>query len=346
MGTNDIDILILKYLSGAARPDEISSLLQWMNESPENRRLLMRKKSLWDASHLPFSYESIDVGKAQSEMMEKIAADSLARPARTWLAHKRAMAAAVLAGICLGAGVFFAVERFAQGKPAEKHYTYQTIRSSNSSLTQTILPDGSKVCLNANSEITYSSDFVNERSLSLSGEAYFEVKSSQDYPFTVTTRDLTVRATGTAFNINAYPKTEESSVILVKGKVSVNVPSRQSFTLKAGERLVLDTNNDAITVSNTQTYLWYAWKDGLLIFDDMPLKDVFLRLEQIFNVQFILSDPAVGNTVFHATFQSENLNEIIGIIEESGLVKCTYLNNNQSTDSLSVACIRVTRARS
>ena len=58
------------------------------------------------------------------------------------------------------------------------------------------------------------------------------------------------------------------------------------------------------------------------------------------------SDPAVGNTVFHATFQSENLNEIIGIIEESGLVKCTYLNNNQSTDSLSVACIRVTRARS
>ena len=79
MGTNDIDILILKYLSGAVRPDEISSLLQWMNESPENRKLLMRKKSLWDASHLPFSYESIDVGKAQSEMMERIAADKVSR---------------------------------------------------------------------------------------------------------------------------------------------------------------------------------------------------------------------------------------------------------------------------
>ena len=135
-----------------------------------------------------------------------------------------------------------------------------------------ILPDGSKVWLNAASSIRFPTVFRGKtREVDLKGEAYFEVAKNPYMPFKVKSRDAEIEVLGTHFNVRAYSDEKAMKTTLVEG--SVKVKSRNSNKiLKPGEQAVL--KGEAMRVSTVVVEEQIAWKNGLFQFKDASLEDV------------------------------------------------------------------------
>jgi len=191
--------------------------------------------------------------------------------------------------------------------------------------------DGTRVHLNYNTTLKYPPHFTsNSRTVYLDGEAYFEVESDKEHPFIVKTKQLTVEATGTAFNVNAYAPDHVAAVTLVKGKVAVTLDQKKTISLSPGEKIDYNLATSLYNVNKTNTYKWCSWKDGILIFRDDPLEYVFKRLGQTYNVEFILKDAELGKYSYKATFEGESLNEILRLLEMSAPIQCKEVSNRSN----------------
>ena len=198
---SDIEIIISRYLSKEATPEEIKVLDDWISATPENYRSFLSQKNVWEVSHPAFNPEEIDVDNAHRKVMEKILHQNQpvsVRPKLSFLHYWQQVAAILLLPLLiLSAYLYF--------KPASQiAETYQELFTPYGTWSVVNLPDGSKVWLNAGSSLKYPTQFNDkQRVVSMQGEAYFEVESDKEHPFIVKTKQLTVEATGTAFNVNA-----------------------------------------------------------------------------------------------------------------------------------------------
>ena len=219
-------------------------------------------------------------------------------------------------------------------KPASQiAETYQELFTPYGTWSVVNLPDGSKVWLNAGSSLKYPTQFNDkQRVVSMQGEAYFEVESDKEHPFIVKTKQLTVEATGTAFNVNAYTPDHVTAVTLVKGKVAVTLDQKKTISLSPGEKIDYNLATSLYNVNKTNTYKWCSWKDGILIFRDDPLEYVFKRLGQTYNVEFILKDAELGKYSYKATFEGESLNEILRLLEMSAPIRCKEVSNRNTNN--------------
>lgn len=139
--------------------------------------------------------------------------------------------------------------------------TQITVEAPYGSKTKLYLPDGTLVWLNAGSKMSYAQDFgINERSLNLSGEAYFEVTRNEEIPFKVHTEELDVKVLGTKFNFRNYKDDLEAKVCLLEGKVALNTRQKETI-LHPDQQALLDKKQEnylypipkPLTVLNGQT---------------------------------------------------------------------------------------------
>jgi len=285
---------------------------------------------VWEVSHPAFNPEEIDVDSAHRKVMEKILHQNQpvsVRPKLSFLHYWQQVAAILLLPLLiLSAYLYF--------KPASQiAETYQELFTPYGTWSVVNLPDGSKVWLNAGSSLKYPTQFNDkQRVVSMQGEAYFEVESDKEHPFIVKTKQLTVEATGTAFNVNAYTPDHVTAVTLVKGKVAVTLDQKKTISLSPGEKIDYNLATSLYNVNKTNTYKWCSWKDGILIFRDDPLEYVFKRLGQTYNVEFILKDAELGKYSYKATFEGESLNEILRLLEMSAPIRCKEVSNRNTNN--------------
>lgn len=136
-----------------------------------------------------------------------------------------------------------------------------------------ILPDGSKVWLNAASSLKFPAVFRgNIREVELKGEAYFEVAKNEAMPFKVRSKHADIEVLGTHFNVRAYNDELSMKTTLVEGSVKVRTPNTIN-RLKPGEQAVLE-NNKVHIIDNIDVQEQIAWKNGLFQFKDASLEDV------------------------------------------------------------------------
>lgn len=327
---SDIEIIISRYLSKEATPEEIKVLDDWISAAPENYRNFLSQKNVWEVSHPAFHPEEIDVESAHRKVMEQILHPSQpvsVHPKLSFLHYWQQVAAILLLPLLiLSAYLYF--------KPASQiAETYQELFTPYGTWSVVNLPDGSKVWLNAGSSLKYPTQFNDkQRVVSMQGEAYFEVESDKEHPFIVKTKQLTVEATGTAFNVNAYAPDHVAAVTLVKGKVAVTLDQKKTISLSPGEKIDYNLTTSLYNVNKTNTYKWCSWKDGILIFRDDPLEYVFKRLGQTYNVEFILKDAELGKYSYKATFEGESLNEILRLLEMSAPIRCKEVSNRHTNN--------------
>src|SRR5690606_6796401 len=156
---------------------------------------------------------------------------------------------------------------------------YNTITTPRGGQYQVVLPDGTKVWLNAESSLRYPTLFSKtERRVELQGEGYFEVAKNEKAPFIVKTDEQFVKVLGTHFNINSYQKHRRTETTLLEGSVEVSSSAGYSGRtvsriLKPGEQAVVRPKR-GIEVSAVQATNAIAWKKGLFYFDDTAIQDV------------------------------------------------------------------------
>lgn len=148
-----------------------------------------------------------------------------------------------------------------------------------------VLPDGSKVWLNAASSIRYPVAFNSiERKVYVSGEAYFEVAKDKTKPFRVVANDMLVEALGTAFNINAYGDEPIVSATLVEGSILVTEGAAENV-LKPGQQAKISGNE--MTVVNVNADEVIAWKNNQFKFNDLPLDAILRQVARWYDAEIV-----------------------------------------------------------
>ncbi|MFK7979235.1 MAG: FecR family protein [Saprospiraceae bacterium] len=148
------------------------------------------------------------------------------------------------------------------------------------------LADGTKVWLNGNSQLSYPASFTGEqRSVQLTGEAFFEVTKNPNQPFVITTDKTKVTVLGTSFNVRAIIAENATEVVVKTGKVRFeNSTGDKQVELTANEKGVYDASNNRIEETAEEDMNEIAWQSGKLVFKNIPLKEVIEDLNRQFEV--------------------------------------------------------------
>jgi transmembrane sensor len=186
------------------------------------------------------------------------------------------------------------------------------------------LPDGSTVWLNAGSRLSYPALFQhNERRVHLDGEGFFKVRKGK-VPFIVENAGPEVKVYGTSFNVNAYANENLVTVALIEGKVSLKTDEREQF-LKPDQVSYFDKTKKTLAIKDEQLDRFVCWREGKFIFRNTPIDAILRMLQREYNVSIDMKDPSLGNYRYNATFQYENLEQILQLLEFSAPVKCEYI---------------------
>lgn len=155
------------------------------------------------------------------------------------------------------------------------------------------LADGTVVWLNANSRLTYPTAFSGkERRVSLQGEGYFKVSHDAHHPFIVKTGDMQTRVLGTEFDINASDASHPH-VTLVQGSVKV-CSSHSDKVIVPGEDASIDAQGE-IKVAHVEVDDVACWREGVQLFDNVPLRDILVQMGSWYNVSVVCHDDAILN---------------------------------------------------
>ncbi|QIL42496.1 DUF4974 domain-containing protein [Pedobacter sp. HDW13] len=184
-----------------------------------------------------------------------------------------------------------------------------------------ILPDQSKVWLNAASSLTYSAS-LNERGkrrVRLEGEGYFEITKDKAHPFVVESKGQEVEVLGTHFNVNAYNDGAAIATTLLEGSVKVTSKTNASKIIKPGEQAL--NNGQSIVVDKVDIEKITAWKDGGFDLSGKNLKTAMQEISRWYDVEVIydLSVPdelEAGGWIF----RNSKLSAVLKLIESSGQV--------------------------
>jgi len=206
-----------------------------------------------------------------------------------------------------------------------------------------VLPDGTKVWLNADSKISFPFQFVGkERKILLNGEAYFEVVHNAKQPFRVESNGQLVEDIGTEFNINAYDDEKHTKTTLIEGSASVTPLSPQGGSLPQGERgagsVTLRPNQQAILsplegempagqrggnnlkVTQVNPTDVLDWKNGEFQFNDEPLGSIMRKLARWYNVEVIYKDINPDKPFWGSISRFENISKVLEKLELTGTI--------------------------
>lgn len=197
---------------------------------------------------------------------------------------------------------------------------YNTLYVPKAAQFKVVLPDGTKVWLNAASVLKYPVSFAGQptREVYLSGEGYFEATHNSRQPFIVKSDQQEVKILGTHFNINAYPDNALVKTTLLEGSLQVkSLLSHDSCILVPGRQAVLgqgmkvqDANPEDVT----------DWKDGYFIFDREYLDDILTRVSRWYNVDIIYKSDVRKVRLDGIISRNTHISEVLALLQSAGSV--------------------------
>jgi ferric-dicitrate binding protein FerR (iron transport regulator) len=183
-----------------------------------------------------------------------------------------------------------------------------------------VLPDGSKVWLNAASTLRFPVAFEGkERGVELSGEAYFEVAKNAAQPFKLKVPGkIEIEVLGTVFNVNAYTNEKNSYTTLVEGSVSVSHTNKTDsrIVLKPGDQLQAGEAGMALTQkANVEKAV--AWKNGLFNFEGVGLREMMRQLERWYNLEVVYEGNVPDVVFFGEMSRTLKLSDVLSGLERA-----------------------------
>jgi len=203
--------------------------------------------------------------------------------------------------------------------------SYNTITTPRGGQYQVVLPDGTKVWLNAASSLRFPTLFnTKERLVELQGEAYFEVTKNKKMPFRVITKTQQVEVLGTSFNISSYEDEAITKTSVLEGSVKVNQLSSnashrvKSEILKSGQQSVLEGETMKVFSVNIQESL--AWKNNKFMFANENIESVMRKVARWYDVEIVYRDNVSNKAIWGSISRFEDISEIINLLELTGSV--------------------------
>lgn len=196
---------------------------------------------------------------------------------------------------------------------------YNSISTPRGGEYQLILPDGTKVWLNAESSLRFPVIFTGKaRKVELSGEAYLEVAKNKQMPFRVFSRGVEVEVLGTHFNVNAYQNRSGVTTTLLEGSVRL---------IKDGERVVLkpgqsgiSSEHSAFIVQDVDVEEVTAWKNGYFVFQDENISSIMAKAARWYDVEVEYRGNMADKNFWGKVSRYDNISELLKNMELTGTI--------------------------
>ncbi|WP_199141684.1 FecR family protein [Pedobacter sp. ASV12] len=205
--------------------------------------------------------------------------------------------------------------------PADLGQEY-TLSTPKGGTYQLVLPDGTKVWLNASSSIRFPATFNGDRRVEFSGEGYFEVAKAEKHSFVVNSRSQSVEVLGTHFNIQNYQDETMAKTTLLEGKVKVALAyNGQSLTrlLKPGEQAAIAGNQLKVYSVDVEDVV--AWRDGYFNFNNETIAQIMAKLAKWYDVKIDFVDPPSEETFTGQISRTKKLDEVLTILAKAKPIK-------------------------
>lgn len=308
----DFNKILERYIQGLYTQKDVNRLFDAVKSDPEISHLEGEMDRIW-AGYTDKESDQIRHRQYKEEARKLLKRLDRPRfPQRISIYPFLKYTAILAILLSLGIGVYYATT-----SQASTEVVYSQVHVSNGELEELILPDGTSVILNAGSTIRYPIHFtLNERSVELDGEAFFNVKRNEDMPFVVQTKHADIRVLGTSFNLKAYQEDEQLMVSVQSGKIQVDMP--ESMTrLTANEQLILDKNTGDFQKKKEDIKRVKSWIHGGLYFNRTPIRSVVFELKRIYDCDIVLDNRFDYDEYIYGEHDNKSLESVLKSIQYS-----------------------------
>lgn len=291
---NNIENLMVRYFNHECSEDESGELLTWVNQSGQNKNNFIVLKDIWDSSRkIPDCTENQLVNFYKNRFLKS--------GNSKMVFMRRAIAFAAVLVVALVIAIL--VPR-TSNKPIDGLQVFTVPLGSRSKV---LLADGTEVNLNSGSELSYSNSFSSKnRSVNLTGEAFFKVKADIKHPFIVKTKNFDIKVTGTQFNVCSYSEDILTTTTLAEGKIELQIHnSDKVYEVKPGAKFSFDSNAREYSLAAADVEQEIAWKNGEFIFKKIKFLDLTRRLERWYDVKLTCSDEQLTSYTYSGRFKNQ-----------------------------------------
>ena len=302
MNINDnIERQIRDYFNGQLPASEEAELLHWLKSDEKNKAYFFSLKNNLEPQQMQHLLLQSSFSELKSKLMinREFESNSSGRIKSLHLSFLRIAAMIVMALITGFTAAYLILQT---NQPKTEVVWFKTIvpRGEKSEL---ILPDGSKVWVNSESNISYPSNFMEgNRQIKLNGEAYFEVEKLEDMTFTVSTIDYNIKVLGTKFNVMAYKEFGRTETSLVDGSIEIQKGNQQ---IKVEQGQTFTFTNSQFYLTKTEVSQTARWKDDIFDFDQITFKELIIRLERWYDVDIEIKNQKLNEIVYSGVFKNE-----------------------------------------
>lgn len=332
----DARLFVAHFVKGEYTPEEYATFLEWLQDASIDELGIIadEHEALFEQWSLPTvtpSSEWVDQLEQRLDEQDKLVVSAPVRKMRQerWVTKNPVWAAASVLLLLTGGYLWYNHSTEKQTETAERPVgaLYNTISvPRGGEQREFTLADGSKIWLNAASTLKYPANFDGtERTVELSGEAYFEVTGSAVKPFHVKIKGAEIEVLGTHFNVKAYEDEPSSKATLVDGAVKV-IRGTESLQLKPGEQaeIIPGVSMKLEKVENVDGVI--AWKNGLLNFRDDKISTVLQTIARCYDVA-IRNPSDIPDVRYTGNFsRKSNIQQILNQLKNQH-INCTIEGN-------------------
>jgi transmembrane sensor len=318
----DISLIIARILLKVANKDETDALTEWNRKSPLNRSFLNNLRAFWELPVEEKSSGKLDV--AREKLLIRVRSIDTNCNEKSFIYYLLRVAA-VFVFILSVAGLSVYIV-------SETNFFYKSnwveVSTEAGQRSKVSLPDGSLAWINAETVLKYSPD-KNERRVCLTGEAYFEVNHSPDYPFIVETGGTKIKVLGTRFNVSHYPGSKITEASLLSGKIEMSIDKGDKvIDIQPGEKVIYDAENQALNKTKAAVQNDILWKQGVLIFENESFNDLITKLERYYAVTFVYNRATFDKIHYTGTLDNLDINRVLEFINLT--ISINYEINNKT----------------
>lgn len=352
-------ILMARKLSGEASQAELEELAVLLRENPGISYSKEILQDIWDSKFVPDRQYAENKYKELVRQMQAMGINEIGfsdedhfinseageqNPPRK---KNRYILTAAATTIIVFAALFFynRTNNDDTASAALEQPIKNEVSTKNGSKSSLVLPDGTKVWLNAGSKLTYDKNYGNKiREVQLSGEGYFDVAHNAAKPFIIHTTAIDIKVLGTQFNVKCYPGEKATETSLIKGSIEVTLKDRhEKIMMKPNEKLVVNNEEIAVPVKTSKpsaqgiqpvkierpiislshitflpadsTVIETAWVKNKLVFSSESFEEVALKMEHWYNTTIEFADERLKAQRLTGNFEKENITEALSALQ-------------------------------
>jgi len=305
--------LLIRFIIGESNEHESDLVQEWIDLSDENKIQFERLQKVWSVTENPLKVTPAEVNIEAAWKSLKNRMDNYAEIEARHQPKQRSLSFYILrvAAVFIVGILIFSIYRYQSNQLNQVQLT-----STDSTVPNNPLPDGTIISLNQNTLIEYQKDFSkDERRVKLSGEAFFKVEPDTTRPFVIEAQEAIITVLGTSFNVKALDDDVAVEVLVEEGLVELaNADKTQVAQLRIGEKGIYLKESDEVKKETDIDVESLYWLNKTLLFRDTKLAVVFETLEKLYNVKIEVEDELILNCQLTAKFSNETIDNIIDYI--------------------------------